>query len=61
MESSIDRRQSGDSLFWYVVQDREFYEDLSATGSREFRQIIENLVPRDWVLYPNGIWLHVLP
>src|SRR5438552_10550235 len=61
MESTIDRRQSGDSLFWYVIQDREFFEDFGATGSREFRQIIENLAPPDWALYQTGIWLHVLP
>src|SRR5438876_3716245 len=61
MEPTIDRRQNGDSLFWYVVQDRDFFDDLGSTGSRDFRQVLEGLVPEGWRMQTTGIWLHVYP
>src|SRR5262245_27730660 len=62
MDLSIDRRLKRD-LFWYVMQDREFFEDLSVSASdwRDFRDIVEGLVPSDWMLVNKEIWLNVLP
>lgn len=60
MELTIDRRQNRD-LFWYLVQDPEFFEDLSGSGSRDFIQIIERLVPPHWRLQPAQMWFHVFP
>jgi serine/threonine protein kinase len=62
MELAIDRRQNRE-LFWFLMQDREFFDDLSlsASGWRDFRGVVEGFIPSDWMLLGTDIWLNVFP
>jgi len=62
MELAIDRRQNRE-LFWFLMHDREFFEDLSASASgwSDFRPAVEEFVPADWMLLGTDIWLNVFP
>jgi serine/threonine protein kinase len=62
MEPTIERRQRRE-LFWYVMRDSDFFENLSTgvTVSDEYQGILDSVIPPDWRVTHEGVWLHVHP
>jgi len=62
MEPTIERRQRRE-LFWYVMRDSDFFEDVSTgvTVSDEYQGILDDVIPSDWKITQQGIWLHASP
>ena len=62
MDVSIDRRLRRD-LFWFMLQDPEFYEEpsIAPSASQQCKQMLAAYLPSDWTVVKQGIWLHAMP
>src|SRR5262245_1874311 len=62
MELTIERKQRRE-LFWYLLNDSDFFENLSTgvTVSEEYKGILDGIIPSDWRIDRQGIWLHAHP